>query len=46
MVCKYQSSVDKEMVYSVIIWTDATIKDKVEIEIISIGDYFDLLHKL
>ena len=45
MVRKYQSSVDEEMVYSVIIWTDATIKDKVEIEIMSIDDYFDLLHK-
>ena len=45
MVRKYQSSVDEEMVYSVIIWTDATIKDKVEIEIMSIDDYFDLLQK-
>ena len=44
-VRKYQSSTDVEMVYAVIIWTDASVKDKVELEIASLDDYFELLDK-
>ena len=31
-----QPSTDEEMVYAVIIWADSTVKDKVEIEIVSL----------
>ena len=43
-VRKYKPSTDEEMVYAVIIWTDAAVKDKVEIEITSFDDYFELLN--
>ena len=42
-VRKYQQSVDIETVHAVIIWIDATVKDKAEIEITSFDDYFELL---
>jgi len=42
-VRKYQQSVDIETVYAVIIWIDAAVKDKAEIEITSFDDYFELL---
>ena len=42
-VRKYKPSTDEEMVYAVILWMDAAIKDKVEIEITSLDDYFQLL---
>ena len=42
-VRKYKPSTDEEMVYAVILWIDAAIKDKVEIEITSLEDYFQLL---
>lgn len=44
-VRKYQPSTDVEMVYAVIIWADSSVKDKVEIEIASLDDYFELLTK-
>ena len=44
-VRKYQPSTDEEMVHAVIIWADSTVKDKVEIEIASLDDYFELLSK-
>ena len=44
-VRKYQPATDVEMVYAVIIWADASVKDKVEIEIASLDDYFELLSK-
>ena len=42
-VRKYQQSVDIETVYAVIIWIDAAVKEKAEIEITSFEDYFELL---
>ena len=42
-VRKYQQSVDIETVHAVIIWIDAAVKDKAEIEITSFDDYFELL---
>ena len=45
MVRRYQSSLDEEMVYAVIIWTDAVVKDKIEIEIMAFDDYFELMQK-
>lgn len=42
-VRKYKPSTDTEIVYAVIIWIDAAVKDKVEIEITSFDDYFELL---
>ena len=45
MVRRYQSSLDEEMVYAVIIWTDAVVKDKIEIEIMAFDDYFELIQK-
>jgi hypothetical protein len=44
-VRKYQPSTDVEMVYAVIIWADSSVKDKVEIEIASWDDYFELQSK-
>ena len=43
-VRKYRPSTDEEMVYAVIIWTDAAVKDKIEIEITSFDDYFELVN--
>ena len=45
MVRRYQSSLDEEMVYAVIIWTDASVKDIIEIEIMAFDDYFELMQK-
>ena len=42
-VRKYKPLTDVEMVYAVIIWMDAAVKDKVEVEITSYEDYFQLL---
>jgi hypothetical protein len=42
-VRKYKPSTDSEIVYAVIIWIDAAVKDKAEIEITSFDDYFELL---
>ena len=42
-VRKYKPSADTEVVYAVIIWIDAAVKDKAEIEITSFDDYFELL---
>jgi len=42
-VRKYKPLTDIEMVYAVIIWMDAAVKDKVEVEITSYEDYFQLL---
>jgi hypothetical protein len=42
-VRKYKPSADTEIVYAVIIWIDAAVKDKAEIEITSFDDYFELL---
>ena len=43
MVRRYQSSLDAEMVYAVIIWTD--VKDIIEIEIMAFDGYFELMQK-
>ena len=43
-VRNYRPSTDEEMVYAVIIWTDAAVKDKIEIEITSFDDYFELVN--
>ena len=45
-VRRYQSSLDEEMVYAVIIWTDASVKDTIEFEIMALDDYFELMKKL
>ena len=43
-VRKYQQLTDTETTYAVIIWIDAAVKDKAEIEIASFDDYFELLN--
>ena len=43
-VRKYKQSTDTEAAYAVIIWIDAAVKDKAEIEITSFDDYFELLN--
>ena len=43
-VRKYQQLTDTETTYAVIIWIDAAVKNKAEIEIASFDDYFELLN--
>jgi hypothetical protein len=40
----YKPSTDTELSHAVVIWIDATVKDKAEIEITSFDDYFELLN--
>ncbi len=43
-VRRYKPASNDEMAYAVVIWIDATVKDKVEVEITSFDDYFHLLN--